>query len=202
MCQIGRIAGCSGSTVSKALREAGIAIPRRRPNGAFERLIDRDWLETEYRIKGRSAPDIARELGLHKNPVITLIRKYGIPRNPGLQSNAFASLSVRLSTPMAAISRTRNCVQRLRHLIQLPGHPHVAAAARALGLRDAVLRYQINSIEKTAGFPVIARRTSPITATTRGHKLLAEAEHLLELLDRHASQKVMRERQSGRSSAH
>ncbi|MFE3144998.1 TniQ family protein [Streptomyces scopuliridis] len=202
MDQIGRIAGCSGSTVSIALREAGIAIPRRRPNGAIERLIDRDWLETEYHIKGRSAPDIARELGLHKNPVIKLIRKYGIPRNPGLHANAFASLGIRLSTPMTAISRTRNCVQRLRHLIQLPGHPHVAAASRALGLRDAVLRYQLNSIEKTAGFSVIARRTSPITATTRGHKLLAEAEHLLELLDRHTSQKVMRERQSGRPSAH
>ncbi|MQS14702.1 TniQ family protein [Streptomyces kaniharaensis] len=201
--QIGRLAGCSGSTVSQALREAGISTPQRRPNGVFERTIDRDWLETEYRIKGRSAPDIARELGLHKNPVIKLIKKYEIPRNtPGLHSNPFAPLDIQLSPTMAAVNRTPNCVQRLRHLIQLPGQPHVAAAAKALGLRDSVLRYQINAIEKTTGFPVITWRTSPLAATAPGRELLAEAELLLLLLDRHSSQTVTGEPQPGRRSAH
>lgn len=197
--QIGQLAGCSGSTVSLALREAGITIRQRRPIGTLERAIDRDWLDTEYRIKGRSAPDIAHELGLPKGPIVRLIKKYDIPRNtPGLHSNPFAPLDFQLSPAMEAISRTRNCVQRLRYLIQLPGQPHHAAAARALGLRDAVLRYQINAIEKATGFPVITRRTNPIAATTGGQELLAEAKLLLALLDRHASQTA----QPKRPSAH
>jgi sugar diacid utilization regulator len=45
----------------------------------------------------------------------------------------------------------------LRHLIQLPGHHNINAAAVALGTKWNTLNYQLRRIEDVAGFTVIER---------------------------------------------
>ncbi|GAA3498781.1 hypothetical protein GCM10019016_058840 [Streptomyces prasinosporus] len=71
--QIAELAGCSISTVRHALDEAGIPIRRRRPAGHLGKTVSRAWLQKEYHHKGRSSPDIARELGVRKDDVMRLV---------------------------------------------------------------------------------------------------------------------------------
>ncbi|QHY98255.1 Bacterial regulatory helix-turn-helix protein, lysR family [Streptomyces sp. S4.7] len=180
--RIAELAGCSSSTVRHAVNEAGITRRRRRPAGFLEDIVSRTWLETEYRDKGRSSPDIARELGVGKNSVMRLVNKWGIPHHPVSEfTNPFASLDTGLSPAMQAVSRTKNCVQRLRHLLQLPGHRNLQAAAVALNTQWNTLNYQLKRIEETAGFTII-ERSRPLTATDQGKVFLAEAEALLNHL--------------------
>lgn len=183
--EIAALAGCSHTTVKNALLEAGIPLRPRRPNGALERTVPRDWLTQQYLTRGRSTPDIARELGLRKGAITKLLRAYGIPRHPpGTWSNPFAPLDLRLSSAMQAVSRTSNSLERLRHIIQIPGHHNLSAAAATAGLTPGSLSYQLSRIEEAAGFTLIAR-THPLTATEAGHAFLAEAQQLLELLNAH-----------------
>ncbi|WP_172639243.1 hypothetical protein [Streptomyces tailanensis] len=97
--KIARLADCSHSTVRKALHEANI--PCREPLNTHLTLpttVSSEWLEREYSRKGRATPDIAPELGFHKNTVTKYLKRWGIPRHPnGLYLNPFASLDIPLS---------------------------------------------------------------------------------------------------------
>ncbi|MFJ2091689.1 LysR family transcriptional regulator [Streptomyces sp. NPDC087901] len=118
--------------------------------------------------------------------MLRLMTKWGIPRHPANDfSNPFASIDVTLSPTMHAISRTKNCVQRLRHLIQLPGHHNINAAAVALGTKWSTLNYQLKHIKDLAGFTVI-ERSRPLATTADGRTLLTEARTLLNMLDSHS----------------
>lgn len=181
--QIAALAGCGIKAVHNALRDAQIPLRTRRPAGSMERLITPERLRTEYHRKCRSAADIARELGVHKNDVFKLMRKWDIARDAH-PSNPFAQLSIPLSPAMTRITATRNCLQRLRRITKLPGQRSLSAAARSLGFSLDSLRYQLRSIEKTAGFTII-EKTAPLTATPAGRILLAEAHQLLNSLDEH-----------------
>ncbi|PVE13387.1 hypothetical protein Y717_19275 [Streptomyces scopuliridis RB72] len=187
--QIAELAGCSINTVRQALDEAGIQIRTRRPVGHLEKTISRAWLEKEYPHKGRSSPDIARELGVGKNDVMRLVNKWGIPRHPTSQfTNPFASLDTELSPAMHAVSRTKNCVQRLRHLTVTSRHSTLQDAADELSVTWSTLKYQLKRIEETAGFTIIdIRRSRPLTITEDGRRFLDEAMHLLSLLDNRAA---------------
>ncbi|WP_420847202.1 LysR family transcriptional regulator [Nonomuraea basaltis] len=70
---------------------------------------------------------------------------------------------------------------RLRHLINMPGHRNLSAAASALGVAPGTLSYQLASIERTIGFAII-NRAQPLAPTEAGHAFLSEARHLLRLL--------------------
>ncbi|MHA5052504.1 TniQ family protein [Streptomyces sp. SD15] len=180
--RIAQLAGCNGSTVGQAISEAGIPLRQRRPARFLEEVVSRTWLETEYLGKGRSCPDIARELGVPKDSVMKLMNRWGIPHHPASQfTNVFASLDTDLSPAMQAVSRTKNCFQRLRLLLQLPGHRNLQAAADALDTKRNILDYQLKRVEEVAGFTVI-ERSRPLAATDRGKVFLAEAEALLNQL--------------------
>ncbi|MGW1616113.1 TniQ family protein [Streptomyces sp. NPDC002285] len=185
--QIAELAGCSISTVRRALDEAGIPLRRRRPAGHLKKTISRTWLEKEYHHKGRSSPDIARELGVRKDDVMRLVSKWGIPRHPtGQFTNPFASLDTDLSHAMNTVSRTKNCIQRLRHLTVTSRHRTLQDAAAELGVTWGTLNYQLKRIEETAGFTIIATgRSRPLTITEDGRRFLDEATRLLSLLDDH-----------------
>ncbi|MGY9065671.1 hypothetical protein [Streptomyces sp. CAS3] len=140
--QIAELAGCSINTVRHALDEARIPIRRRRPAGHFEKTISRAWLEKEYHHKGRSSPDIVRELGVRKDDVMRLVNTWGIPRHPTSQfTNPFASLDTDLSPAMHTVSQTKNCIQRLRHLTVTSRHRTLQDAAAELGVTWGTLNY-------------------------------------------------------------
>ncbi|TDT97275.1 hypothetical protein EDD99_5387 [Streptomyces sp. 846.5] len=182
--QIAARTNCSTSTVSQVFREFGILTRLRRPPGTLERSVSRTWLEDEYIRKGRSSPDIARELGLAKSDILSLLHKWDIPRHPQLSSNVFAALTLELSPAMTTLSRTPNILPRLRNIIRLPGHQSFQAAANALGVARGVLDHQLRQVEAATGITVIDR-SHPLSATDSGRRLIAEAERLLELLDEH-----------------
>lgn len=186
--QIAELAGCSISTVRHALDEAGIPIRRRRPAGHLEKTISRTWLEEEYHDKGRSSPDIARELGVRKDDVMRLASKWGIPRHSTSQfTNPFASLDTDLSPAMHAVSRTKNSIQRLHHLTVTSRHLTLQDAAAELGVTWGTLNYQLKRIEETVGFTIIDfGRSRPLTITEDGRRFLDEATRLLSLLDDHS----------------
>ena len=174
--QIATLVGCSHSTVGNAIREAGVPMRKRRPRGTLERAVSRTWLENQYQHKGRSTPDIARELGLRKADVMRLVKKWDIPKNAnghGQHSQQFAGLNVTLSPAMQAVSRTRNCVQRLRHIIETAQHRNIQSAAVALGVRWSSLNYQLKRIEETVGFTII-ERSRPLAVTEGGRAFLIE----------------------------
>ncbi|MFB7635040.1 TniQ family protein [Streptomyces sp. NPDC056149] len=189
LAKIARLAGCSQSTVRQVLDEAKIPVRKNRAR-SLSRLpasFSREWLEREYTHKGRSSTDIARELGINKNTVAKRLKSWGIPRRPnGLHSNPFASLSIPLSPAMQRVSMTKNCLSRLRHLLQVPGHRNLSAAAASLGVEPGSLSHQLRRLEATLGFTAIAR-TTPLSTTAAGATFLAEARQLIALLDGEAS---------------
>ncbi|MCF6476111.1 LysR family transcriptional regulator [Nonomuraea sp. MG754425] len=86
---------------------------------------------------------------------------------------------------MKTVSHTRNCLARLRHLTNMPGHMNVSAAVSALGVAQSTLSFQLASTEHTIGFAII-NRTQHLAPTEAGHAFLSEARHLLRLLEEHA----------------
>jgi DNA-binding MarR family transcriptional regulator len=190
--QIAELAGCSISTVRHALDEAGIPLRQRRPAGHLEKIVSRAWLQREYHDKGRSSPDIARELGVRKDDVMRLVSKWGIPRHPTSRfTNPFASLDTDLSPTMHAVSRTKNSLQRLQHLMVISRHRTLQDAAAELGVTWGTLNYQLKRIEETVGFTVIGTgRSRPLTITEDGHRFLDEATRLLSVLGDSRSEKT------------
>lgn len=178
---IAALAGCSTGAVRNALRDAKIPLRERRAPRSLEQTISQDWLQAEYTTKGRSSPDIARELGVHPNDVLKLMRKWAIPRDSH-RSNPFASAEAALSPAMKRVCATGNSLQRLRHVTEIPGHRTLTAAADTLRVAVSVLSHQLQGIEIATGFTVIAR-TRPLTATPAGQEFLSEAKRLLKILN-------------------
>ncbi|MFJ7246347.1 TniQ family protein [Kitasatospora sp. NPDC098652] len=183
--KIAKMAGCTSATVGRIMKEAGI--PTRRRQGpmltAEGAPVTAEWLRREYVDRGRDTPDIASELGCHNAMVSHMMKRFGIPARPLFATaNRFARLQVPLSPAMTAIVAMRNHVQRMRHLIQLPGHHDLATASRAMDVPYKSLRYQLNAVEEAAGFRIV-ERVHPLMPTVQGREFLAEARRLLHLLD-------------------
>ena len=186
MRQIAEQAGCSTVAIGKLMKEMGIRSRRREGplRSADGDLVTAQWLEREYVRRGRTTIDIGEEIGCHSAQVSTLLKRYGIPpRKLFAASSALLGLEVPLSPAMRAVTKSHNHVQRLRHLVQLPGHLHINAAAAAMGVSDTSVRYQLGRIEEIIGFELIERSARPLVVTPRGLVFLAEAERLLALLD-------------------
>lgn len=76
--QISEIVGCVPGAVLNALDRYGI---EKRPRGGttdYPNLADERWLREEYLEKGRSAPEIAEDLGAHTDTVRHWTDKYGL----------------------------------------------------------------------------------------------------------------------------
>jgi hypothetical protein len=182
LAEIAALARCDVETVKRAIREAGIPL-RQHSRRPLRGTITREWLHEQYTGRGRSAPGIARELGLPKNTVIGLLSRHGISKPAGTRaSSPFAQLDVQLTPAMLAVSRSRNSLQRLRHVAAMPGQPSIGSAARHLSISRGTLGGQLRAMERTAGFRIIDR-TSPLRATGEGATFLAEARRLLAELD-------------------
>uniref|UniRef100_A0AAU2VC43 TniQ family protein n=1 Tax=Streptomyces sp. NBC_00003 TaxID=2903608 RepID=A0AAU2VC43_9ACTN len=186
--QIAALVGCTPSVIGRYLKEAGLPIRRRTQplTAADGTLVTPAWLKTAYHDHGRTTIDIADELDCHNAYISHLLKRYGIPARPLFKPapSPFARLGVDLSPAMKAVAQTRNHVARLRDIIRLPGHEHIAAAVQHLGLAPSSIRYQLDQIEKTTGFTIITR--SPLIPTPQGQPFLDEATRLLKLLDAQA----------------
>ena len=68
-------------TVQNALRGAGIEV-RRRGRPSATRGITRAWLHREYVRRGRPAADIARDLHVSEDVVLSLLHRNGVPVRP------------------------------------------------------------------------------------------------------------------------
>ncbi|MFE3547145.1 TniQ family protein [Streptomyces kronopolitis] len=185
--KVAQIVGCSDTTVRRALAEFKISTRSARGiTPILSTKVSREWLETEYSLKGRSVPEIAQEVGVHKDSVSDQLQRWGIPRRPeGPYSNPFASLNVTLSPAMHRLSRTRNFLTRLRNLLHIPGHPSITAAAKSLDIPPTTLRRQLRGIEAVLGATVIAR-TNPLSILPSGATFFGEARRLIALLDNRA----------------
>lgn len=75
--------GCVAAAVRKRLIGFDIFKPVKRPEwaGTFPQLRDRQWLQQEYAQNGRSAKDIAQELGCSPASVSYNLREFGIARH-------------------------------------------------------------------------------------------------------------------------
>lgn len=83
------------------------------------------------------------------------------------------------------VTASPTALDRLQTIVQVPGHPSIAAAARAIyGIRDGALRQRITKIEKAAGFQIIDRSAAPLAPTPRGHDFLRKATEILRITDK------------------
>ncbi|WP_425587838.1 LysR family transcriptional regulator [Streptomyces marokkonensis] len=89
---------------------------------------------------------------------------------------------------MHRLSRTRNCLTRLRNLLHIPGHPSITAAAKSLDIPPTTLRRQLRSIEAVLGATVIAH-TNPLSIVPSGAAFFDEARQLIALLDNRANRR-------------
>lgn len=130
--------------------EAGVeASPTALGHHTPPRTFARPFARINSVIRG-----VARELGVRKDDVIRLVKKWDIPkRSRDQRNNPFARLDVELSPAMQAVSRTRNSVQCLRHLIVTSRHRTLQDAAAELGVTWGTLNYQLKRVEETVASP-------------------------------------------------
>ena len=75
-------------------------------------------------------------------------------------------------------------IRHLRMLVALDQHGGVTAAARALGISQPALSYQINEAERRAGVPLFRRVRRRLVFTWQGQELLHSARSVVAELER------------------
>ncbi|MGW5250800.1 hypothetical protein ACWEQN_45155 [Streptomyces sp. NPDC004129] len=187
LAHIARLASCNPDTVRALLIHDDIPL-RPRPDRLPPRPdLTRAWLHREYTVKRRTMAELARERRVSHYHLTTLARGWNLPiRSTETRYNAIGYLDLPWtpSPAMQAVTASPTALDRLRTLIHIPGHPSLAAAARAIyDGRDDALRQRITKIEKAAGFQIIDRSTNPLAPTPRGHDFLREATEILDIVD-------------------
>jgi hypothetical protein len=76
----------------------------------------------------------------------------------------------------------QDAVERIRRVVDLPGHRSLRAAATAMGLCYATFHHQLPIVEQALGFKII-ERSLPLRLTPKGEVFIAEARAVLRLLD-------------------
>ncbi|MDL4774874.1 TniQ family protein [Actinomadura xylanilytica] len=181
--QIAAPAGCSNTTVLRAMAEAGVE--RRTYAQATRHRISREWVEHEYLVKLRSLSDLADQARCHPDTMRKMARDWGIVLRAGNPvSNPFAHLDPLpdLSPAMLTTIATPNSIRRLRSLVALSMSTDLSRAATALGIAPNSLRGQIRTLAKATGSPLLAS-TTPVRLTPSGRRFLDEAVRLLNSLD-------------------
>ncbi|MET8453998.1 TniQ family protein [Streptomyces sp. NPDC005209] len=188
LAHIAHMASCNPDTVRALLIHDNIPL-RPRPDRLPPRPdITRAWLHREYIEKRRTMAELSRERRVSHYHLTTLARGWDLPiRSTERRYNAIGHLNLPWtpSPAMQAVTASPTALHRLQTLIQIPGHPSLAAAARATyDGRDDALRQRITKIEKAAGFQIIDRSTTPLAPTPRGHDFLREATEILHIADK------------------
>ncbi|MDX3309245.1 hypothetical protein P1S61_09075 [Streptomyces sp. ME08-AFT2] len=130
---IATLAGCGPRTVHQLLIQNGIR-PRGRRTHPLCPDITRDWLHNEYVVNRNNLTALARQRGITIDHIILLARSWGIPIRPGgAHHNDIADLDLPQppSPTMQKITMSRYALDRLRLMMNIPGHVSLAAAARA-----------------------------------------------------------------------
>ncbi|WP_225320932.1 TniQ family protein [Streptomyces luteolifulvus] len=184
---IAQLASCNPDTVRALLAHDEVPL-RPRPDRLSPRPdITRAWLHREYVEKRRTMAELARERRVSHYHLTTLARGWDLPiRSTERRYNAIGHLDLPCtpSPAMQAVTASPTALDRLRTIVQIPGHTSLAAAARAIyDGRDSALRQRITKVEKAAGFCIIDRSTRPLAPTPRGHDFLREAAEVLRLAD-------------------
>ncbi|WP_328766005.1 hypothetical protein [Streptomyces sp. NBC_00286] len=132
--------------------------------------------------------ELARERGVSHYHLTTLARGWDLAiRSTEHRYNAIGHLDLtwNLSPAMQAVTSSPTALDRLRTLVQIPGHTSIAAAARAIyDGRDGALRQRITKIEKIAGFQIIDRSASLLAPTEPGGAFLREATEILRIAEK------------------
>jgi len=185
--QIAALAGSSPVTVKRLLEIDGVAL-----RGHFEHVqppegIDREWFEYEHFQRRRSVVELARECAVSTSHLRWLaVSVWGLePRStPHASGIGHLNLEFKPSEALHDIASGRTALDRLAFLTELPGHQDLLRAADAIyGGRASGLYQRVVKLEKIAGFQIIDRSTTPLTATSRGASLLREAELVLRAAD-------------------
>lgn len=94
-----------------------------------------DELQRHYLEQGLPSDKVARLAGCSGTTVRRALAEFNI---------AFR---------MHGLSKTRNCLKRLRNVLHISGHVSVSAAANSLGIAPTTLRRQLRGIEAALGAP-------------------------------------------------
>ncbi|MFE2687438.1 TniQ family protein [Streptomyces mirabilis] len=188
LAHIAQMASCNPDTVRALLIHDDIPL-RPRPDRLPPRPdITRAWLHREYVEKRRNMAELARERRVSHYHLTTLARGWDLPiRSTERRYNAIGHLDLPWtpSPAMQAVTASPTALDRLQTIVQVPGHPSLAAAARAIyDGRDGALRQRITKIEKVAGFQITDRSASRLTPTPRGYDFLREATEILHIADK------------------
>jgi len=141
-------------------------------------LIDPGWLAEQYLAKRRSFAAIAAELGVTDMTVAKAAHAAGITaRAPGITSHPDLLTQLGDDYPndlRAAVNGQLHGWQRLRRFRQVMQHRSINTATSHIGADLSTLVSQIGRLEHDIGITLINRATAttPMTATTRGVKLL------------------------------
>ncbi|WP_166663837.1 hypothetical protein [Streptomyces sp. NBC_00582] len=186
--EIAELAGCSISTVRHALDEAGIPLRRRRPAGHLKKTISRTWLEKEYHHKGRSSPDIARELGVRKDDVMRLVKTWGHPPTPHQSVHQPLRITRHRSVPRDA----RRQPDEELHTATTAPHGDLQtrhSSRRRCRTRGGLGNSQLPTEASRGDGGLHHHRHRPVPAPHHhqdGRRFLDEATRLLSLLDDHS----------------
>jgi hypothetical protein len=185
LAHIARLASCNPDTVRALLIHDEVPL-RPQANRLPPRPdITREWLHREYVEKRRNMAELARERGVSHYHLTHLARGWDLAiRSTERHYNAIGHLDLtRTPSPaIQAVTASPTALDRLQTIVQVPGHPSIAAAARAIyDGRDGALRQRITKIEKAAGFQIIDRSATPLAPTPRGHDFLREAVEILRI---------------------
>jgi hypothetical protein len=181
--EIAEMAGCAAVTVRRLLQRDGVPQRPKYRRPPAESGISREWLQHEYVIKLRSIETLARERGVTAYYLMSPAKNWDLPIRHHSQFSGIGHLNLPapLSPAMRAVTMRKGALGRLELITQIPGHDSIAAAARVLyDGRDGALRQMVHKIETAAGFTIIDRSATPLTATERGRDLLREALQILQ----------------------
>jgi hypothetical protein len=181
---IAEMASCSIETVLRLLRHDGIAVrghPRRFPDRP---AITREWLYQRYVVDRCDLHVLAAEHDTNRNHLMKLMKEWDIPRRAGssMDSLAYAHLDLPAppSPPIQAVAQGPMGLTRLRLIVQIPGYKNFVQAANNIYDGNAMaLLQRVTAIEKYAGFRIIDRKATPMTATPQGQAFIDEAKTLL-----------------------
>ncbi|MFD4613815.1 hypothetical protein ACFWOT_38315 [Streptomyces sp. NPDC058440] len=128
--------------------------------------------------------ELARERGVSHYHLTTLARGWDLPiLSTDHRYNAIGHLALAW-TPcpaMPTVTSSPTALDRLRTIVQVPGHPSIAAAARAIyDDRDDALQHEDREDRR---FRIIDRSANPLAPTPRGHDFLREATEVLHIAD-------------------
>jgi predicted transcriptional regulator len=102
MAEIGNDLGVSATTVRKYLDRYGIAARPKNSQPLLERVLSREFLQREYVDGGRTAREVAQEVGVSEQTVLRYLHRHGLPVRAAGFSSPGSELAEHLGTSLRA----------------------------------------------------------------------------------------------------